>query len=339
MRKLASVRRVDSVRAVSNADSLDVIRIGGWETVCRRGEFREGDLVVYFEIDSFLPELEAFEYLRKSCARTLDGVGGFRLRTVTLRGQLSQGLAISIYAAHVALTELGAEASFEEGRDLTEALRVRLYDLSPKASVGVKGPFPTWIPKTDEPRVQNFSDSRYAALGGPLYVTEKLDGSSLTAYLREGVFGVCSRNFELRLEDAGSPHVRCAQHLRLGERLQRLGRNIAIQGELLGPGVQKNIYAQTTYSLHIFSAFDIDAQAYIGFEDLKRLAADLGLPMVPIITEDLWLDGVSRGELLARAEGESQLCRGVEREGLVIRSHDLGVSFKVISNKFLLKRG
>ena len=97
MRKMATIRRIDDIKPIPNADAIEVATVGGWRVVVKRGEFQPGDLAVYCEIDSFIPTTIA-PFLTKPghSPKTFEGVEGERLRTIRLRGQLSQGLLISV---------------------------------------------------------------------------------------------------------------------------------------------------------------------------------------------------------------------------------------------------
>jgi RNA ligase (TIGR02306 family) len=61
MRKLASIRVIDSIDPIVGADAIEVATVGGWKIVVKKGEFAVGDLAVYLEIDSWVPtELAPF---------------------------------------------------------------------------------------------------------------------------------------------------------------------------------------------------------------------------------------------------------------------------------------
>ena len=191
-RSLSSVQRIRSLAPIAGAEAIEVATVRGWKVVVKKGEFAAGDIAVYVEIDAFLPERPEFEFLRASSFKTLeDGRGGFRLRTVKLRGQISQGLLLPLGAVPEGV-------SADEGDDVTDALGIVLYEPPMPASDDARGPFPSFVPRTDEERVQNLPDLFGADRpAGPLYLAEKLDGSSLTAYVRGGEFGVCSRSLDL----------------------------------------------------------------------------------------------------------------------------------------------
>jgi RNA ligase (TIGR02306 family) len=93
MRKLASVRKIDEIRPIEGADAIEAAVVGGWVVVAKKSEFTAGDLAVYLEIDSFVPtELAPFLTKPGHFPKEFNGVKGERLRTVKLRGQVSQGL-------------------------------------------------------------------------------------------------------------------------------------------------------------------------------------------------------------------------------------------------------
>lgn len=170
--------------------------------------------------------------------------------------------------------------------------------------------------------------------GKTFYATEKLDGSSSTFYVKDGVFGVCSRNLEL-LETEDNTFWRVARHLGLEEKMSSLGRNISFQGELIGEGIQGNPYKIKGQTVKFFSIFDIDTQSKVGVYEFVQIIEELGLETVPILYDFVLPESVEK--MLDFAEGKSQLNSNTEREGLVVRSYDMSISFKAISNKFLLK--
>jgi RNA ligase (TIGR02306 family) len=196
--------------------------------------------------------------------------------------------------------------------------------------------FPSFIPKTDEERIQNLSEEyqEWKNSDKTFYVTEKLDGSSATFYFKDGEFGVCSRNLEL-LETEGNTFWKVARQLNLEEKLSTLSINICLQGELIGEGIQGNPYKIKGQTVRFFNAFNIDKQKKLTINEFLILMEDLELSPVPFTFDFTLPESVD--EMLKFAEGKSQLNSNTEREGLVIRSYDMTISFKAISNKFLLK--
>ena len=337
-RKLASIRKISDIQPIEGADMIELVIVDGWKVVVAKNVgHKVGDLVIYCEIDSFLPIREEFEFLRKSSYKKMvDGTEGFRLRTIKLRGQVSQGLILPISVLNPTDTNIYVEPF--EGLDVTEMLEIVKYEPPIPAELAgkVKGLFPSFLRKTDEERIQNLtseyegwknSDKRF-------YVTEKLDGSSATFYFKDGVFGVCSRNLEL-LETEGNTFWKVARELKLEEWLGTHETNYSIQGELIGEGIQGNPYKIKGQTVRFFNAFNIDTQEYLGLGEFDSLISSMGLNSVPILDTEFTLPDTI-DELLKYADSKSVLNSDFDREGVVIRSVDRKISFKVISNKFLL---
>jgi RNA ligase (TIGR02306 family) len=331
-RKLASIRKISDLSPIEGADKIELATIDGWKVVVAKDvNHKVGDLIVYCEVDSFLPIEPEFEFLRKTSYKKMsDGREGFRLKTIRLRGQISQGLILPISV----FGDFGWTAY--EGIDVTEKLGIVKYEppIPAQLSGMVKGNFPSFLKKTDEERVQNLSKEFESYRNEQFYVTEKLDGSSVTYYVKDEVFGVCSRNLDL-LEDENNSMWKFATETGLRDRMVKLGENIAIQGEIIGEGIQGNPYQRIGQTVKIFNGFDIDKYDYLSLEELLELVKTLEVKTVPILDLDFTLPETI-DELLLMAEGKSVLNLKAEREGLVIRSHDRKISFKSISNKFLL---
>ncbi|MBN9120396.1 MAG: RNA ligase (ATP) [Planctomycetes bacterium] len=348
MRKLASIQTVNAAEPIPNADAIEKIRVLGWWVVVKKGEFKPGDRVVYCEIDSLLPERAEFEFLRASSYKpaVADGAGavlqpaGFRIKTIKLRGQVSQGICFP-------LGVLPAGAPAHEDADVTELLAVRKWEPPQTGTSGrTRGTFPGFLPKTDETRVQVLEKTIAKHRGREFFVTEKLDGTSFTAFVRAGEFGVCSRNMLLDTTDELSTLVRLAKRLGLEERLRALaaarGHDIAIQGEVIGPGVQGNKYALKEIALRVFNVFDVSAYRFLDHADVLAAVAETGLEGVPQLGTVVLNHTVD--ELVAMSEGPSVLNPKAQREGIVLRplteveDDYLGrLSFKAINPKFLLK--
>lgn len=302
MRKLASVKKVTSLSPIYGADLIVVATVdSGWNCVVKKDEFKVGDLGVYFEIDSFLPEIPEFEFLRKGSVRKMGDKTGFRLKTVKLRGVVSQGLLLPFSAVQT-LLDGKEDVDLSLGSDLTKVLGIEKYESEIPAMLSGEfvGDFPYFIPKTDEERIQNlyqeytkeFSDNNDLIIeeletNGEKFrdrinelkenrtpniiktlefeATIKLDGTSMTTFVvnpmkyqtknilkvyqeketppteNDIYFGVCGRNFELR-EKVGNTYWDVANR-DIKEKLisfyKETKRNIAIQGELMGEGIQK----------------------------------------------------------------------------------------------------
>ena len=330
-RKLASVVKIIDIQPIPNADAIVVAKVKGWNVVVKRDEFKVGDLAAYYEIDSFLPIRPQFEFLRKSSFKRMGSHEGFRLKTIKLRGQLSQGLLTPIPEGII---------DPKEGDDLTEALDIVKYEPPIPAQLAgkIKGTFPSFIPKTDETRIQNFeSDIGFLPVGERVYITEKLDGTSFTCYFNNGVFGVCGRNWELT-ETADNSLWRMANVLELKDKLTKYGKNIALQGELIGSNINGNLYGLSDHKLFFFTGYDIDKGRRMFFDELEWLLFRLEVPMVPVIEKyGYTLPNENLVDsMLQYAEGKSVLNMSVDREGVVVRGLEREFSFKAISNTYLL---
>jgi RNA ligase (TIGR02306 family) len=337
MRKLASIQRIWALDPIEGADAIEKAHVLGWQVVVKKGEFKTGDLVVYCEIDSILPDRPEFEFLK---AR------GMRVRTIRLRGQVSQGICFP-------LSILPDDFEVELNKDCTEALGIIKYEpVIPACLSGImKGRFPSFIPKTDEPRVQLLQEILNSYKGEKCYVTEKIDGSSTTYFLNNGEFGVCSRNMEL-VETSENSFWILARKMEIEPRLRSLNRNLALQGELIGDNIQGNRLKIRGQVVRFFNAFDIDKSDFLAFNDFIQLMKNLDLPTVPVISTDYALSD-DMNEIIRMATTRSTICPDVWAEGIVIRS--LGeahpallydnnfingrISFKAINPEFLLKYG
>jgi RNA ligase (TIGR02306 family) len=226
-----------------------------------------------------------------------------------------------------------------EGQDVTEMLGIVKYEPPIPAELAgkVKGLLPSFLRKTDEERIQNLKEEYEEWKGSDktFYVTEKLDGSSATFYIKDDVFGVCSRNLEL-LETEGNTFWKVARKLDLEAKMRNFGGDFSLQGELIGEGIQGNPYKIVGHSVRFFNVFDVEDGEYLSLHQFKFITEELGLETVPILDESFKLPDTI-DELLAYAENKSVLNPNFDREGVVIRSTDRTVSFKSISNQFLLR--
>ena len=413
-RKLVSIRTIAHIEPIPNADAIEVAVVDGWKVVTKKNEFKPGDLCVYFEIDSFLPDgVPAWQFLVDKSARMFEGVKGHKLRSIKLRGVVSQGLVLPIDFA----VERFEGSEFDEGQelgeffavgsDISEFLGVKKWEAAlPAELVGqAQGLFPTFLRKTDQERCQNLIAEIFGyedkvvpfdvtgipaeALAdmvikglvvttaeGPkkvlpakadrnaqYEVSMKLDGSSLTGFARAQFTepfldefgelqnpiesGVCSRNLQLKVNDENAQNAFVKMFVESGlkvalETLAAEGLEIAVQGELMGPGIQGNQENFKTPQFFVFDIFNIKTGQYMGpaerMETFKKLL-ELGAKInhVPVLHTSTTLDELnlkSVQDLLQFAEGPSIAAK--QREGLVFKRLDGGFSFKAISQKWLL---
>lgn len=336
-RKLASVRTIAEVKAIPEADKICAYRVSGWWIVDQVGKYQVGDLVVYCEPDSWVPTSLAPFLSKGKEPREYNGVKGEKLRTVRLKKQVSQGLLLPLSPTCDMI-----ESELFEGLDVTFPLNIQKWEAPIPACLAgqAKGLFPSFIKKTDQERIQNMPEILLDT-ETEWEVTIKLDGSSGTNYFRDGYFGVCSRNIDLK-DVEGNTFWTIAKKIGLDVALPAFGKEIAIQGELMGEGIQGNQEKIQGHKFFVFDIFNIDRFAHVGFDERNAIITELNLfgaqlehsPIVEITTLAKFKGSMEA--ILAYAEGVSYN-PAVKREGVVFKSLDGSKSFKVVSNAWLLK--
>lgn len=336
MRKLASIQQIKYKKEIPNADAIERIGVLGWECVSKKGEFEENDKCVYFEIDSLLPEIEVFEFLRKSCYRK--DLKKFRLKSVKLRGQLSQGLALPM-SLFPNLSDL------EVGTDLTDIIGVEKYEPPIPAQIQGDAKSFVWpISKTDEVRVQTDEGLELVSnlLGSPYYISLKLDGTSCSFIIdpSDNEFHVCGRNYSYKQKPNHS-FWKINEKYEIEQKLRSLGGNLALQGECVGPGIQQNKLGLNSIDYYIFNIVDTSSRKRLCLKDCLDISKEIKINFVPILEQgdNFNYDAV---QLLEKAKGKyrehfENAKQNQEREGIVIRSLCSEISFKAINNDFLLK--
>lgn len=341
-RKMATIRVVTGIKPIEGADRIELALIDGWQVVVQKDQFKEGDKVIYFEIDSWVPHKIAPFLTRGTKPKEYNGVEGNRLKTVKLKGTLSQGLVLPVKETLEIDHEVPECFVPEDGADVTDLLNIQKYEKPIPAQLAgmMRGNFPSFVPKTHQERIQNYWKTLDTVdLQQEWMITEKLDGTSMTVYLRDGVFGVCSRNIDLK-EDETNSFWKAAKKYGLQYVLEKIlvdtGTEVAIQGELVGPGIQGNPYNLKEQEFYVFNVFNITENCYLDPRSATWLMEEKHqLPFVPVIgiaTLPKFLE-----TLLSAADGPSMLADGVDREGIVLHRRDGWNSFKVISNNWLLK--
>lgn len=338
-RKLAHIERIVDIQPIEGADKIEVATVLGWKCVVQKGLYNIGDLVGYIEVDSIVPDIPEFEFLRER---------HFRVRTIKLRKQISQGLVIPL-----------VNIKGVEGDDITEQLGITKYESqSDKESsqptqpikkswwnrfgwyrslTGKTKGFPTWINKTDEERIQNIPHVLSSDL---LFdVTEKLDGQSATYWYKRalfgGEFGVCSRNLRKNEKD-NSNWSTVAKNENIKQKLKKVPFNVCIQGEVVGPTIQGNKYKLNEKQLYIFNVYNIKTNTYLSTKDMIDFCKKYGFKHVPVVFSRTKTPQTV-DEIVELSKGKSVLNKVVNREGVVWRDDHKTISFKVINPDFLLK--
>ncbi len=351
MRKLVTVRTIDALTAIQGADRIEVATVDGWNVIVKKGEFVEGGLGLFFEIDSFLPVEPRYEFLGKT--KEHQGKTGYRIKTMKMRGTISQGLMLPL--------ELFPEVTEATDYDFSEVLKVTKYDVA----VGKKGQpnmegrtnssFPSFIPKTDQNRIQNLMSYFNIHKDMNFEVTLKLDGSSCTMYkmardfkwyeklfqklgfkYNNYEFGVCSRN--VNLKDGDNNFWNVARKYNIEETLP-IG--YAIQGELVAPNIQNNHEKVSGAEYYVFDVRNINENRYLLPDERHEFMAYF-IPQAkhaPILHtgQKLFEEHTELDKLLESVEGQSMNPQTIS-EGRVYKSTTKeNITFKAISNKYLLK--
>lgn len=357
-RRLATIEQITAITAIPDADAIVCARVRGWDVVVKRDEFAVGDLCVYIEVDSLLDVTDpAFAFLASRGVRTdAEGNSGHVLKTARLRGQYSQGLVLPV-GTFPALE--GVTAGGAAGVDVTELLPVRRWNPPMPAALAGKviGRRPSWIPMTDEDRVENVGDILNVR-DVDWFATEKIDGTSTTVYVNPdpangfdpgvpgtwaGVYGVCSRNLDLAYDETQTQWV-LAVRLGLHDLCAREwpGSRVAVQGETYGEGVQGNPLKVRGQAFAVFTVL-VDGRE-LPRADWPAWLVGFAVPEVPGLVFPGSVEGaVAQVEVL-----ESVVAPGRAAEGVVWRARDAArvilpdgmnvrASFKAISRKYLLK--
>ncbi|SCZ79916.1 RNA ligase family protein [Pseudobutyrivibrio xylanivorans] len=344
MRKLASIQRIWKIEPIEGADKIELAYVLGWQCVVNKGQFKPMDLAVYFEIDSFLPIIPEFDFLRSSSYRKTDVMGeGYRLKTMRFRGQISQGLLLPVTCFAIINDKQNL------GDDVTELLGVKKWEIEERATTGgtTIGTLPYDIPHTNETRVQAEPGLIEEFSGLEYYISTKMDGSSHSIGIDENGFHVTGHNYEYK-DDGKSSFYELVKSLNIQEDMQNYVEEnklstLTIQGEFCGPGIQQNRLKLVRPEWYVFTIRENGKR--VGLMRMQMICENLHLQMVPIeeVGYDLPSKYASVEDLLARADGEYP--KGGKKEGIVIRPTEPvyselisgSLSMKVVSNKYLLK--
>lgn len=336
--KLATIQLIKDVKPHPNADSLEIAKVLGYTVVVKKGEFKPGDRCLYVMVDSILPEYEEFKFLEKV---------KYRIKPVKLRGVISQGICFPLDIAKKYMSKyyfdnrfggmwdgnVLTDNYFYVGADLTEILGIAKYEKPVPECRDAKGDFPSIISKTDEERVENMIHLIDYLKGKDVAITIKHDGTSAT-YIKDGDLRVCSRRLELK--DGNNVYWNMARKYNLN----RLPEGVCLQGEIVGPGIQKNPEDLTQTQ---FLVFNIRTDRFLNYYEQEEFAEEFGLDLVDkcTIIENFQL---TYEDLLSIAE-KARYRNGKSAEGIVVRPlenlycEELGkdLSFKVISPEYAMR--
>ena len=329
MHDLAKVSRIESIRPIEGKDRIEMAKVENYNTIIAKGEYSVGDTIVYVFYDAILPaDNPDFEFLRARCYSSK--YDGYRIKPMKMGGEISEGLVLP-------LSVLPKGKEYKLGDIVTDDLRIRRYEIFERIPSEVVGGYPPGISKSDEDNIEKVICYYPKWKDIEFYVTEKVEGSAATwIYEKENdAFRTFSHNWEVG--DTGLWYdAAIKNNLKEKMALYCLNHNIntlVLQGEVIGPLVQKNVYNSSKNDLYIYGMMSIDGQRS-SFNELKDACLEMNIKMVPIISESRFMSD-SIDTLLAEADGKSVIYN-VPREGLVWRatSRDIDVHFKVKSRPY-----
>lgn len=308
---VAVIGKVVEVNDIDGADFIRQARVvcgsaGKWSGVVGR-DIMCGDIVAVFLQDALLPPDERWAFMQKH---------KWRVRMARFKGVPSECVILRV------------APDLPIGTDIGEMLGVVKYEKPMPAGMSGEfvGPFPSHIPKTDEPNFQTVPELVERMNVDPWYATEKADGTSCTVYNDGAGMHVCSRNWELReFTASGASNIYWIVARQYG--MERLPQGLALQFEIVGPGIQSNPMNLDGLQARAFSLFDTRARCFLPLSDLVHECTVLNVPAARLMFTGLC--GRTEDEL--RKMAEIRYGGNRHAEGIVVRAMDSSWSFKVIN--------
>ena len=362
MRELANILKINKLEPIPNYDKIELATIENWKVIVQKGQFSVGDFCVYCEYDTVLPEIPEFEFLRSRCYNKQ--YKGFRIRNMKMAGVYSQGIAFPIDI----LTPYWNKVELKEGFPVADILNIRRYDPDELNERSVSEPksklhkklmkfklyrniykkfnyvekknYPKNISISDETNIQkvfdnlkeNYSDANF-------YLTEKLEGQAATFCLqnrkilcfKKREFSIYSHKIKRKLGD-NSNWDKIAIQFAIEKKLRKLNKNYTIQGEIIGEGIQKNIYGIKGLDFYIYKVTESETGYALNFRELIDFCEKINIKIVPILGVSKLLDSIDK--MITFSDGKSLLYNGL-REGIVWRhTKDQNISFKAKSPEY-----
>jgi len=320
---VATIEKVTSVREHPNADLLQVATILGWDVVCKKQECKKDELVVFINIDSIVDPHPFFHFLQAK---------SYRIRPVKIRGQISQGLILPLES----LQKFGCENihQLSIGDDVSHIVKAKHYEKAETLRVTgrSKGSFPSFLIKTDENNLRNFPMAIDEIRGKEVYITQKIDGTSATYYVKSGKFGVCSRTLDLQTDE--NHYWNMVKKYDLAFKMLNQDFDLAIQGEIYGPSIQNNPTGIKQISFAAFNIFDIKNSQYGSLDELTSFCQNNDIPQAKVIYR-----GEMKFELpdLISMANDQYYENGKPCEGIVIRTIEPIKSRCMVINRWSAK--
>ena len=306
MNQLATVEVIHSFETHTNADSLELAKVLGFQVVVKKGQFKDGEIVVFIWPDTLCAVAEWNKFLAKD-----DSGKPVRIKSCKLRGEFSTGLVVP----YSVLGSFGGPA--QVGDEVAVPLNVMKYVKDEGGGNGGEpgGNFPSeYISKTDEDLAQSSPRTQQEFLNEVCYKTLKIDGQSGSFINYNEEIRVCSRNLEIK--DGDNKFWNTVRKYKLIERTK--GMNIAIQYEQAGPGIQQNKLGLKEIEMFIFNIKNLDTGKYYGYDELCTFCDQNNLPMVPILGTITYEDGITFDQLQKQADELKYQTNG-PAEGFVLR--------------------
>ena len=312
--KLAVIGTVTAVHPIEGADRIHQAIVscgdeGVWSGVVAK-DINLFSRVVVFLQDAILQPNERWEFMERH---------KWRVRMARFKGVPSECVIVSA---------VGAESLQVDGTDATELLGVTKYEKPIPAAIAgdVRGNFPSFIPKTDEPNFQRIRDLEDMMDGSDWVATIKYDGTSCTVWNDEEGMHVCSRNLELKeFAASGAGNVYWQAARKYG--LERLPKGFALQFEVIGPGIQGNPLGLSELEIAAFTLFNYEERSRAHFGGLVGVCQALDVPMAAVFAAGSGFPG----EDAIRAMASEVQYGDRPGEGLVFRDVNSSWSFKSIS--------
>ena len=350
MHELATISKIQDIQPIPDKDRIVLATVENYHSIVKKDEFKPGDKVIYVYYDAILPVRPEFEFLRKRCWS--EKVQGFRIRPMKMGDAVSEGLVLP-------LSLIPGGDRLAVGTVVTGMLGIRRYDpdaqapkIQPKRRWWMRYPvirefleifgfpketkakgYPEEVPKSDEENIEKCWD-KVKRMKTDFIVTEKMEGTAAMYVLdKRKRLHTYSHNWETNGEGIWGEVAR-KNNIEAGllKVLRKMKERIAIEGEICGPGIQKNIYGFDKPRFFLYSAYNADTGERLSYPELLKIAAMMEIEKVPYIKTSGILPDVE--EMLKDAEGNSLFGTSVPREGLVWRTEDGTVHFKCKSRPY-----
>ena len=328
MSKLAYIETIHSILPHPNPEvlRLECAKIKEWPVVVSKGEFKNGDKVVFIEIDSIVPATETFKFMERQ---------KYRVWNARFKGAPSSGLVQSL--------SILPSGEYNIGDDVADILGVLKYE-RPETFINngeTKGGFPTsLISISDELNLLSYPEALLELDGREIVITQKVDGSSTTFIYNNSEFDACSRRLKLK-ENQGFPWQMANQY-DLKNKLNNLNKNVAIQAESIGTGLNGNRLELKDRQIKVFRAKDLDTRNLYSWDELNNLCIILNIPIVTLIDRFVFDKNIHNVEYFRNLADKQLYPNNKAAEGIVISpvvpfySNSLGKSWslKIINQNY-----